>query len=76
MRLFDASTPGNEYEDVFCCTECNTAKFPTVEFEDPNGDPFVICLDCLKKAIELASPSVSTPPMHLEAFDGLFDAHD
>jgi hypothetical protein len=63
-------------ENTYYCDECGETKGPLIELNDNGDGKIFICLECLQKAIELASPSVSTPPMHLEAFDGLFDAHD
>ncbi len=60
MKLFDKS----DWVPQCACTECleYVDQVPTIEMDDPNGDPFFICLPCLKKAVELASKAEQTAP--------------
>jgi hypothetical protein len=59
VKLFDTS---EFVEDSFLCCECDTNSQPSIEFIDPNGDMLVIFLECLKKAVLLASTAIQPAP--------------
>jgi hypothetical protein len=66
------------------CQATISGEIPLLVYADsPTDDSFTRALESgtpIKVSVEIGEPEKgeypTTPPMHLEAFDGLFEAHD
>lgn len=67
---------GNHSWTQFHCSECDQWCREGVEFDNWDGDYVVVCMDCLRDAVELrgATPRVFTP-RGFEDFANFVDSH-